>query len=232
MLKIELHAHTADDETDWIPHTTRELIAHAAIHGYQGLAITLHDRQLDVAPFEAFARDRGLVLIPGIERTIEGKHLLLINFPREVEGIASFDDLAALKARTRGLVVVPHAFYPLGSALGRTLLDRHAHLVDALEWNAMYSRWIDFNRPAIRWARAHGKPLVGNTDLHRLEQMGTTWSLVDAEPTPDAICDAIRAGRVEVCTTPIPLLRAGWLFTRMTMAGFRRAGSGRQRHGS
>jgi hypothetical protein len=85
----------------------------------------------------------------------------------------------------------------------------------------MHTRWLDFNRAAVRWARAHGKPLVGNTDLHVLDQMGTTYSLVDAAPDPDAICEAIRAGRVEVRSTPLTSLEAGWLFGRMLAGGAR-----------
>ena len=85
----------------------------------------------------------------------------------------------------------------------------------------MYTRALDFNRRAVAWARAHGKPLVGNTDLHLLEQMGTTYSLVDAEPNADAICAAIRAGRVEVRTEPLPTLHAAQLFTRMCWGGLK-----------
>ena len=53
-----------------------------------------------------------------------------------------------------------------------------------------------------RWARRHGKPMVGNGDVHRLEMLGTTYSLVDAPPDADAICAAIAAGRVEVVARP------------------------------
>ena len=70
VLKIELHSHTSDDPQDSIPYDTFELIEAAAEHGYQALAVTLHDRQLDPAPFAGFARERGITLIPGIERTI------------------------------------------------------------------------------------------------------------------------------------------------------------------
>jgi hypothetical protein len=83
----------------------------------------------------------------------------------------------------------------------------------------MYTRTIDFNRAAIEWARANGKPLVGNTDLHLLEQMGTTYSLVDAERSPDAICDAIRAGRVEVKREPLSMVRAATIFAKMSWGG-------------
>ena len=205
MLKVELHAHTGDDPVDRIPYSTHDLIDRAAALGYDALAITLHERQLELHPFQAYAAERGLVLIPGIERTIEGKHVLLLNFSRATEQVESFADLARLKAREAGLVVAPHPFFPGRTALRRQL-DRHADLFDAVEWNAMFMTGVNFNRVAERWAAAHGKPLVGNGDVHRLRQLGTTFSLVDAERDPSAICDAIAAGRVQVSATPHSLL--------------------------
>ena len=62
---------------------------------------------------------------------------------------------------------------------------------------------LNFNRRAKRWAAQHGKPLVGNGDVHRLHQLGTTYSRVDAEPDPEAICAAISAGRVQVESRPL-----------------------------
>jgi hypothetical protein len=44
--------------------------------------------------------------------------------------------------------------------------------------------------------------MVGCGDVHRLRQLGTTYSLIDAERDPEAICEAIRAGRVQVRATP------------------------------
>jgi predicted metal-dependent phosphoesterase TrpH len=231
MLKVELHTHTDFDPLDRIPHTSRQLIDHAASLGYGALAITLHDRFYDPQPDVSYARDRGIVLIPGIERAIGGRHVLLLNFTREVEQARTFDDVAALKARCGGLVVVPHAFYPTGTSLGRQL-DAHHWLIDAIECNAMYTRWLNFNERAMAWARARGKPVVGNTDLHRLEQLGTTYTLVDAEPHPEAICEAIRAGRVELRTEPLSSLRALLTFGKMSVVGAlgRTIGAGAHRH--
>ena len=197
MLKVELHTHTADDPVDRIPHTAMELIDHAASLGYDALAITLHERQLNVDRVAAYAANRGLVLIPGVERTIEGRHVLLLNFATGTDQVHTFRDLARLKARQPGLIVAPHPFFPGRVCLGREL-ERHAHLFDAVECNAMYTRGVDFNRRAQRWARRHGKPLVGNCDVHRLWQLGSTYSLVDAPRDADAICAAIAAGRVRV----------------------------------
>ena len=66
MLKVELHAHTADDPVDAVPHTTFELIDHAAALGYDALAITLHEQQLDLRRLAPYAAERGVVLIPGV----------------------------------------------------------------------------------------------------------------------------------------------------------------------
>ncbi len=218
MIKLELHTHTADDPADKIGHSTRDLIDRAASLGYGALAVTLHDRFVDPAPHVAYARERGIVLLPGIEKTINRRHILLINFPAECADLRTFEDITRLKQKCQGLVIAPHPFYPIPSALGSEL-DRHCELVDAVEVNAMYTRFVDFNRRAVAWARAHGKPLVGNSDLHLLDQMGTTYSLVDAAPCPDAICDAIRVGHVEVRSAPLSSLRAATLFSQMCWGG-------------
>lgn len=219
MLKVELHAHTRDDPRDSIPHSTRDLIDRAAALGYQALAVTLHDRYYDPAADRAYAAARGLVLIAGIERTIERRHVLLLNYPEACASVSTFAQLAALRRdHPEGLAIVPHAFYPITSAM-QSLLDRHDDLIDAVEVNAMFTPWIDFNGRARAWARRRGKPIVGNTDLHLLDQLGTTWTLVDAVPEPDAICQAIREGRTEVRATPLPTARAGWIFGRMLARG-------------
>lgn len=221
MLKAELHTHTSADPADAIPYDAFRLIDRAADWGYRVLAITLHDKQFDIQEAAGHARDRGVVLIRGIERTISGKHVLLLNFPDAAERVASFDDVRALKVRwPNGLVIAPHPFFPLPSCLGDEL-DRHADLWDAVEVNAFYTRSIDFNSRAIAWAEAHGLPLVGNGDVHRLEQLGTTFSIVDAEPHSDAVVEAIRERRVQVETTPIPAARALSILASMTIADIR-----------
>lgn len=215
MLKVELHTHSGDDPQDLIPYSTADLIDRAADAGFQGLAITLHDHQLDLSPFQAHARRRGVVLIPGVERTIHGKHVLLLNFPACAAEVSSFEELADLKSRCHGLVIAPHPFYPAPHCLGRHM-DAQAAMIDAVEYNGYYTRHINaFNQMAVRWARTHGKPVVASTDVHRLDQIGPTYTLVDADPTAAAICCAIRAGRVEIRTEPLSHLQAFTHITRL-----------------
>jgi predicted metal-dependent phosphoesterase TrpH len=223
MLKVELHTHTADDPVDRIPHTTVELIDRAAALGYDALAVTLHEHQLDLGRFAQYAADCGLVLIPGVERTIEGRHVLLLNFKSGTGDVRTFGDLARLRSRRRGLVIAPHPFFP-GSICLRDDLERHANLFDAVERNAMFTRGVDFNRRAERWAARHGKPVVGNCDVHRLRQLGTTYSLVDAPRNADAICEAIAQGRVRVESRPLAWTEAAGVMSAMWFGGIR-AGS-------
>ncbi|MEK6631541.1 MAG: PHP-associated domain-containing protein, partial [Acidobacteriota bacterium] len=106
----------------------------------------------------------------------------------------------------------------------------HASLFDAVEFNYFYTRRLNqFNLAAQRWAHHHGKPVVANTDVHRLEQLGPTYSLVDAEPHADAICSAIRSGRVEIRTEPITLTHAIAHFGSLTVGGIRGRLRGRLR---
>lgn len=217
MLKVDLHLHTAEDPVDRISHTAIDLVTRAAELGFDALAITLHDSQFGSARVSGYARERGITLIPGAERTIEGRHVLLLNFPAAVvESARTLDDLARLKARTGGLVVAPHPYFPDRRCLGRAL-DAHADLFDAVEWSYFWTRGINFNARAARWARARGTPIVGNSDLHDLRQLGRTYSLVDAPADPSAICDAIREGRVSLRTEPVPVVELVDVFTRMIL---------------
>lgn len=206
MLKVDLHIHTGEDPVDRIAHSAFDLVGRAAELGFDALAITLHQRQLADLRLAGYARERGITLIPGTERTIQGSHVLLLNFPAAAaESVRTLDELAQLKARTGGLVIAPHPYFPAPTCL-HGQLDAHPDLFDAVEWSYFWTRGINFNARAARWARAHGTPVVGNSDTHHLRQLGRTYSLIDAPPDPAAICDAIRQGRVTLHTTPVPVL--------------------------
>jgi predicted metal-dependent phosphoesterase TrpH len=221
VLKIELHSHTSDDPLDLILYDARTLVARAAECGYGALAITLHDRQLDLGHLVPFAREHGVTLIPGIERTVQGRHVLLLNFSSGgAERVRSFDDIRRLRAHEPGLVVAPHPFFPFPTCL-QSLADQHQDIFDAVEINGMFTAVVNFNRKAERWARERGLPLVGNGDVHRLDQLNTTWSMVDAEAHPDSICLAIREGRVRVEAHPHTMVKAATIFGDMVLADLR-----------
>ena len=200
-----------------MPHGGYALVDRAAALGFDALAITLHDRQHEDARLTAYARERGILLIRGIERTIRGRHVLLLNFDAaDTHAVRSMDDLAPLKRRGHGLVIAPHPFFPDRTCL-RAALDSYAGAFDAVEWSYFWRRALNFNARAARWAGAHAKPVVGNSDLHDLRQLGRTYSLVDAPHDVDAVVDAIRAGQVRLVTSPAPPFEAANVFGRMLL---------------
>ena len=132
MLKVELHTHTADDPVDRIPHTSLELIDRAAALGYGAIAITLHDRQLDVRELLPYAAERGVVLIPGVERTIQGRHVLLLNFNEDAEQVSTFDDLARLKNGSAASSSRPIHFFRRRAVCGECWI---AIAISSTPWN-------------------------------------------------------------------------------------------------
>ena len=69
--------------------------------------------------------------------------------------------------------------------------------------------------------------MTGNGDIHRLRQLGTTYSLVEAEPHADAICAAVRTGKVQVVAAPRSLAFAVSLMADLKVSEILRRASGR-----
>lgn len=204
-LKFDFHMHTLDDPCDHhVFHTVYELVDKAASLGYGALSITLHTRQFESEAATRYARERGVLLIPGVEQDIEGCHVLLINFPRAAaEQVSSFDDLKRLKAEAardggrETLVIAPHPFFPGGVALQEKFWS-HSEAFDAVEVSGFYHAKWNPNRKAIAAAEKLGLPLVGNSDTHTLEQFGKTWTEADCPQDADHILKAIKQGKATV----------------------------------
>lgn len=199
-LKADLHLHTRAGEP-FIRYAARDLIDRAARGGFQVLSITDHDMLTFSQELADYARQRGILLIPGVEATIERRHVLLYNVDVPLSAIRTFADVRRLRG-PNWLVVAPHPFFPDPTCL-RHRLREEIDLFDAIEFSHFYTRWIDFNRPAIRLAREFGLPLLGTSDSHLAWQFGTTWSLIDGEPTVASVLGAVRRGQVRVASRPL-----------------------------
>lgn len=214
LLKADFHIHTREDPHDFIRHTAVELLHEAARQGFDVIAITCHNKRLWNEDLRRRAEDLGIVLIPGVEAAIEGRHTLLLDMPYSRLRVRNFQHVRRLK-RDGGLVIAPHPFFPAPKCL-KGKLRENVDLFDAIEFSHFYTQRVDFNRKAVAYARLMGVPLVGTSDCHRLWQLGTTYTLVDAAArTKEAVFDAIREGRVRVVTAPLrPLRRLQRVFRR------------------
>lgn len=204
MLRADLHHHINTDPVDgwFVTHSAGELIDRAAAVGLNVLAITCHES----IPYDddaiRYARQRGIVLLRGMEATVEGCHVLLLNFRDFPPGVCSIAEVAERKT-PGALVIAPHPFYPT-SVAGGHILKAHAPVFDAIEFSGMYTALTGrFNRRAQAFARTADLAVIGNTDTHCLWQLGATFTLIDAAPEPAAIIDAIRRRRVQLVTRPL-----------------------------
>jgi hypothetical protein len=202
ILKADFHIHTREDPHDFIRYTAVELLLEAARQGFQVLALTCHNKRIHTEELRRRAEDVGILLIPGVEAAIEGKHTLLLDMPYSRLRVRSFKHVRALK-RDGGLVIAPHPFFPAPKCLNGKLRE-NLDLFDAIEYSHFYTRTVNFNRKAVEYARRMQMPLVGTSDCHRIWQLGTTYTLVDAaEKTVPAVFAAVRAGHVRVVTAPL-----------------------------
>jgi predicted metal-dependent phosphoesterase TrpH len=218
-LKVDFHLHTSDDPLDRVAHTAKELISKAADEGFDAISITNHDRLTFNQDLFEFAREMDVLLIPGIEMTIENRHVLVLNPPRNRE-VSSFSSLSKLR-RQDTLVIAPHPYFPGVHSLNGLLL-RHLDLFDALEYCHFYSPRINFNQRVLHVSRINGFPLIGNSDSHFLSQLGTTYSMIYAEKNMNSVFAAVRANQVEVITRPLSPLEIGSIarrFLKMKLTG-------------
>jgi len=214
-LKADLHVHTQEAEPS-IKYSAREMIDRAAREGFRVLGITNHDVFTYDDELAAYASDHDVLLVPGVESTVEGRHVLIYNADVGADKLRTFADLRRYRTPD-WLVIAPHPFFPTSYCL-RERLWQEIDLFDAIEFSHFYTPRIDFNRPAVKLAAAVGLPLVGTSDCHLHPQFGTTFSLIDAEPSVESVLSAIKKGRVSVVSRPLSLARCASIAILLRLA--------------
>lgn len=151
-----------------------------------------------------------------MEANIEGRHVLVIN-PKGPPGkIRTFFDLKRCK-EGGSLIIAPHPYFPRSHSL-HSSLDQNIEAFDAIEFSHFYNKKINYNPRAVEKARGYGLPLVGTSDAHLLWQLGTTYSLVQAEKNMEGIISAIKQGKVSIMTRPLRSWQSLWVYLRLWWA--------------
>jgi len=211
-LKADLHLHTAEDPVDCVGYAAKDLISKAADEGFEVISITNHQRITFNEDLFSLAKERGILLIPGIEMEIQGRHVLVLN-PPSYGMNSDFISLSKMR-RPETLIIAPHPYYP-GTTSLNGYLSKYLNLFDALEYSHFYSQMINFNQKAVEVSQSFGLPLVGTSDAHFLSQLGTTYSLIYAEKNLEAVFGAIRQNRVKVTSRPLKHLEMGSIAARL-----------------
>jgi len=201
ILKADLHLHTAEDRSENIEHDAYRLLDEAHRQGFDVISITNHDTFTFNRKLRDYASKLEILLLPGVELTVEGRHVLILGDLSGVRQVKQLKDLYKLK-REETLLIAPHPFFPASRGLGKSLfacLD----LFDVLEYCHCYTRLINFNRLAVSVAEKEGLPMASFSDSHMLWQFGRSYSLLLGERSPEGVFSALRGGAVQMVTSPL-----------------------------
>jgi predicted metal-dependent phosphoesterase TrpH len=206
MLKADFHIHSNEDKRDLISYSAKEFIDAAAGRKFDVLALTNHDTFTYSRELSDYASEKGILLIPGIESTIEGKHVVILNPQQDVEAVRTFAELGEYRRKHPEIfVLAPHPYYPhLRKYSLLSDLMKNIDLFDGIEYCHYYTSVFNrFNSMACKVAGIHGKPLVGTSDSHHLFQIDKTYSMIDAEKNIDSVISALRNNRIKIVSSPL-----------------------------
>ncbi|HMK46298.1 MAG TPA: PHP domain-containing protein [Methanocella sp.] len=199
MLRFDLHVHS-DHSPDG--HSTVEDILKAAkARGLDGVAITDHDTVLGgkhaLEVVDAIAP--GLIIIPGVEVSTKGGHLIVLGITKDIPARLPVKETIEIARRMGGTIVVPHPDQRMRHGM------RIPQGVDAVEiYNSRY--FVGFhNYMTSRRMGRHKLPAVAGTDAHTAEMVGNAVTEIDADRDADSVLKAIREGKTRIIMRKTPL---------------------------
>jgi predicted metal-dependent phosphoesterase TrpH len=195
-LKIDLHVHTC---YSWDGATTlREVVVYAKKRGLDGVAITDHD---SVKGAVKLAKKHDFLVIPGIEVSTKRGHVLALNVTTPIppklspfETIETIHDLG-------GIAVAAHPTTMYKEGMRRQITSNF----DAIEViNSSSFPFFLSTRLARRLAVSLNLPQTAGSDSHRPSDIGTAYTLIDANSEVDEVVHAIKKGATIPFGKPIP----------------------------
>ena len=220
-LKINFHLHTGQDPIDAVKHSEHQLIDEAARLGYDVLSITCHNALIFSDDLKNYAEKKGILLIPGIEKSIHHQHVLIINATVAAQKIQDFEQLREYKKNhPECLIIAPHPYYPGRISLKKNL-EKYIEIFDAIEYSWYHSKHLNGpNKKAIAIAEKNKKPILATADNHILKYLNHTYSLVRAEKNTPAIFKAIKANQIEIISHNLPWWKLGTIINYMLLTAW------------
>lgn len=209
-LKASLHIHTSEDKKDGhiINYNVYNLIDEAEKFGFNVLGFTPHKKFVFREEFAVYAKSKGILLIPGVERGLGrflNQHVIILNCDQTVEKIKTLKQLAKYKSEHPEIfILAPHPTYSRFISIGARKLKKYIDLFDAVEYSYAYSKKLNFhNKKARAIAARFKKPFIATADVHVLKKLNTDFALIETEElTIESVFRAIERGQFENVTAP------------------------------
>jgi predicted metal-dependent phosphoesterase TrpH len=196
ILKTNLHFHTSEDPLDlFIKYDIYKGIREAKRRGFKVLASTCHDKFIYKKEYGQYAKEQGILLIPGVEIEIKRAHVIILNADKEAEKIRTFAALKRYKEKNKkAFVIAPHPYFGMFSLNGK--LNRNIKLFDAIEGNWFFMLGFNRNKKAKEIAEKYKKPYIASSDTHNIRNINKSYTLIDSpQLSIDSVLESIRSGR-------------------------------------
>lgn len=213
----DFHAHSTHSDGSL---SLDELTVAAATRGLDFLAVTDHNTISHHAQLPATSARYGTALIPGQEITTPEGHANAFGNTGWVDFRAPAEEWSRQVTRAGGLLSVNHPVQE-DCAWLHDLSDEARERTAVEAWHISWFLNLTATAPWAflrEWSRGRELPvLLGGSDFHTPDAgfppgTPTTW-VAAAEPTPEAILEAVAAGRTAIARFPGPgepvLLRVG-----------------------
>lgn len=203
--KIDLHAHTVRG-SDCSVMTPEDLIERAVLVGLDGICITEHDTINRSLELEECARERGLLLLYGVEANTDHGEVLAFGPTEYTGGFYELSNLRRLVDDEGGAIVAAHPFrrefspfYSKSTLEIPTVEEACARpimqMVDSLEVinGASTEEECEFGRQV---AENLGLAMAGGSDAHSADGIGICVTVFERRITNRAeFLEELRAGR-------------------------------------
>ncbi len=191
MIRIDLHVHTkfSGDATISPRLIADQLHAHPFI---KGAAITDHDTLQGYNRVRKLAATyEDVVVIPGIEVSTPHGHITLLGVEEKAGDMLTIEGVVNFAEERGGVIIIPHPYRGWGGS--ERMKDIPADAIEVLNPHSTYKQ----NKMAEELAKAKNLPRVAGSDAHEPREMWVAYTEVKAEPSVEAVLNAIRKGWVK-----------------------------------
>jgi len=197
-LKIDLHVHTLYSKD--ASTTLQEVVTYSKKRGLDGVAITDHGTLRGALKL---AKEKTITVIPGMEIDTPQGHVLALNITAPIPSKLSLPETVQRIHDSGGIAVAAHptVFFKLGISRRVASVSNFdaVEVINSAAFPFFLSTYM--NR---KLAEKLDLPQTAGSDAHQSVEIGTAYTVIDADTYIDDIIEAIRKGVTIPCGKAIP----------------------------
>jgi len=214
-LRLDLHIHTDHSLDSRI--SVDEVILRCKSVGMHGFAVTDHDTLSGVA--EAMEKGGDLIVIPGMEVSARGGHILALDVSEPIPAGLSMAETVEKIDDQGAIAIIAHPYSVFRTWVNSTEIKAAGfNAVEVANAAQFPYGWMLKKNAAL--AERLGLPETGGSDAHSPEMVGRAYTVVEADsPEVEDVIRSIRRGYTEAWGRGISLFDRLGGYTEARLGG-------------